>query len=41
VQVVRWIFLFILINQVASCGQKGPLELPKTAAIGTVCVAAI
>ncbi len=34
---VRWLSLLLLVSSVATCGQKGPLELPttETAAIAT------
>lgn len=36
---VRWIFVFMLINHVAMCGQKGPLRLPENAVGETTSVA--
>jgi len=32
-QIVRWIFVFILINQAAMCGQRGPLTLPESSTL--------
>jgi predicted small lipoprotein YifL len=29
---VRWLLLTLLVSSIATCGQKGPLELPDTAA---------
>ncbi len=39
-QIVRWIFVFILINQAAMCGQRGPLTLPESSTLPIAAVAA-
>jgi len=35
-EIVRWFLFCILISQIAMCGQKGPLEMPKPSALDTV-----
>jgi predicted small lipoprotein YifL len=37
---MRWIFIGLISLQAATCGQKGPLRVPDSAAVAVVAVSA-